>query len=69
MRCTRPAQVLEVARGYGLTRATHYSDYARSHPTVNPFRAAKEAGTSHTAVANPTVSGGGGPLSPKRKGI
>lgn len=45
-------KVLEVAASYGLQKAIHYSDYAVEHPTVNPFRAAMEAGTSHTAVAN-----------------
>lgn len=50
------AKVLEVAASYGLKKAVHYSDYAVQNPTVNPFRAAMEAGTSHTAVANATKS-------------
>jgi len=45
----------EVAASYGLKHVTHYSDYARTHPSVNPFRAAQQAGTSHTAVANSTA--------------
>ena len=49
-------KVKEVALKYGLKRAVHYSDYAIMNPTVNPFRAAKEAGTSHTAVANTAVA-------------
>jgi len=48
-------KVMEVARKYGLTKAEHYSDYAVKHGTVNPFRAAKEAGT-HTAVGNKSTS-------------
>lgn len=48
-------KVIEVAKSYGLAKAIHYSDYAIENPTVNPFRAAMEAGTSHTAVANKTV--------------
>ncbi len=44
-------RVLEVAASYGLKRAVHYQDYARKHSTLNPFRQAKEDGTSHTAVA------------------
>ena len=44
-------KVLEVAHNYGLKHATHYQDYAIKHDTVNPFRAAKSGGTSHTAVA------------------
>ena len=51
-----PAEkVKEVAATYGLKHAVHYSDYARAHPSINPFRVAREAGTSHTAVANTTV--------------
>jgi len=49
-------KVLNVAAGYGLKNVTHYSDYAITHPNVNPFRSAKEAGTSHTAVDNKSVS-------------
>lgn len=49
-------KVKDVAKSYGLTKAIHYSDYAVDNPTVNPFRAAQEAGTSHTAVANKTVA-------------
>ena len=45
-------KVVEVAERYGLTRAVHYSDYAKMHPTINAFRQAREAGRSHTAVAN-----------------
>ena len=44
-------KVLEVAHGYGLKYATHYQDYAIKNDTINPFRAAKSGGTSHTAVA------------------
>jgi len=44
-------KVLEVAHSYGLTYATHYQDYAIKNDTINPFRAAKAGGTSHTAVA------------------
>jgi ribonucleotide monophosphatase NagD (HAD superfamily) len=44
-------KVLEVAHSYGFTLATHYQDYAIKHDTVNPFRAAKAGGTSHTAVS------------------
>jgi len=44
-------KVLEVAHNYGLKHAVHYSDYAVTHYNINPFRAAKEGGTSHTAVA------------------
>ena len=47
-------KVLEVAAAYGLKKAIHYSDYAVQNPSVNPFRAAMESGTSHTAVANAT---------------
>ena len=51
-----PAEkVKEVAATYGLKHAVHYSDYAKAHPSINPFRVAREAGTSHTAVANTTV--------------
>ena len=51
-----PAEkVKEVAATYGLKYAVHYSDYAKTHSTVNPFRVAREGGTSHTAVANATV--------------
>jgi hypothetical protein len=51
-----PAEkVKEVAATYGLKCAVHYSDYAKTHSTVNPFRVAREGGTSHTAVANATV--------------
>ena len=46
----------EVAASYGLKHVTHYSDYARVHPTLNPFRVAREAGTSHTAVANKSAA-------------
>ena len=46
-------KVLEVAHKYGLQYATHYQDYAIKHDTINPFRAAKEGGTSHTAVRTP----------------
>ena len=46
----------EVAASYGLKHVTHYSDYARAHPTLNPFRVAREAGTSHTAVANKSAA-------------
>jgi HAD superfamily hydrolase (TIGR01456 family) len=49
-------KVMEVAAQYGLKKATHYSDYAIRHSSVNPFRAAKESGTSHTAVANKTTA-------------
>lgn len=53
-------KVLEVAKNYGIN-ATHYQDYAIEHDTINPFRAAKMAGTSHTAVAvasaKPTFTG------------
>ena len=45
-------KVMAVAAKYGLTKAVHYQDYAISHPSVNPFRAAKQTGASHTAVAN-----------------
>jgi len=45
-------KVLNVAASYGLTRVTHYEDYATMHATINPFRQARKAGTSHTAVAN-----------------
>lgn len=45
-------KVLEVARNYGLKHAVHYSDYAITHYNINPFRAAKDGGRSHTAVAN-----------------
>ena len=48
-------KVLEVAKAYGLTHAVHYEDYAITNSTVNGFRAAKHAGTSHTAVARPTA--------------
>jgi HAD superfamily hydrolase (TIGR01456 family) len=48
-------KVKYVAQSYGLSKAVHYSDYAVEYPTVNPFRAAQEAGTSHTAVANKSV--------------
>ena len=41
-------KVLEVAKNYGIN-ATHYQDYAIEHDTINPFRAAKMAGTSPTA--------------------
>jgi len=44
-------KVLEVAHNYGLKHATHYQDYAITNDTINPFRAAKDKGTSHTAVA------------------
>ena len=44
-------KVLEVANNYGFKYATHYQDYAIKHDTINPFRAAKAGGTSHTAVA------------------
>ena len=44
-------KVLEVAHNYGLKHATHYQDYAIKNDTINPFRAAKAGGTSHTAVA------------------
>lgn len=50
--------VLNVAKSYGFTRVTHYTDYAIMHPTVNPFRQAMEAATSHTAVANATQKKG-----------
>lgn len=51
-----PAEkVKEVAASYGLKHAIHYSDYAKTHSSINPFRVAREAGTSHTAVANTTV--------------
>jgi HAD superfamily hydrolase (TIGR01456 family) len=48
-------KVKEVAKSYGLEKAIHYSDYAVQNPTVNPFRAAMEADTSHTAVANKSI--------------
>ncbi len=39
-----PAEkVKDVARGYGWLRAVHVSDYITSHPTVDPFGAAKQA--------------------------
>ena len=44
-------KVLEVANNYGFKHATHYQDYAIKNDTINPFRAAKAGGTSHTAVA------------------
>lgn len=44
-------KVLEVAHNYGFKYATHYQDYAIKNDTLNPFRAAKQGGTSHTAVA------------------
>jgi len=49
-------KVLEVAHNYGLKYAVHYSDYAIRHDKINPFRAAKEGGRSHTAVANSTIA-------------
>lgn len=49
-------KVLEVAHNYGLKHAVHYSDYAITHYNINPFRAAKEGGKSHTAVANASSS-------------
>jgi len=55
----------EVAASYGLKHVTHYSDYARAHPSVNPFRAAQQSGTSHTAVAN---SSSVAAMSPQKKG-
>ena len=48
-------KVRDVAATYGLKHAVHYSDYARAHPSINPFALARESGTSHTAVANTTV--------------
>ena len=39
-------KVLEVAHNYGLKHATHYQDYAITNDTINPFRAAKDKGTS-----------------------
>jgi HAD superfamily hydrolase (TIGR01456 family) len=62
------AKVLEVAKNYGIN-ATHYQDYAIENDTVNPFRLAKQGGTSHTAVA--VASGkanfsGKEPTSPRR---
>ena len=51
-------KVVEVAERYGLTRAVHYSDYAKMHPTINAFRQARESGRSHTAVANATLAKG-----------
>lgn len=48
-------KVKNVAATYGLKHAVHYSDYARAHPSINPFALARESGTSHTAVANTTV--------------
>jgi HAD superfamily hydrolase (TIGR01456 family) len=45
-------KVLQVAQSYGLKKAVHYQDYAKLHHTINPFRAAREDGASHTAVAN-----------------
>ena len=48
-------KVKDVAATYGLKHAVHYSDYARAHPSINPFALARESGTSHTAVANTTV--------------
>jgi len=60
-------KVLEVARTYGLKHAVHYSDYAIQHPTVNPFRQAMEAGTSHTAVANATKASGGMKMTSSQK--
>ena len=61
-------KVLEVARNYGIN-STHYQDYAIENDTINPFRAAKSGGTSHTAVAvasaKPTFSGKEAPHSPR----
>ena len=51
-------KVLNVAAQYGLKHVTHYTDYAITHKHVNPFRAAKESGKSHTAVDNATAKTG-----------
>ena len=64
-------KVLEVAHSYGLKYATHYQDYAIENDSINPFRAAKSGGTSHTAVAvasSKTSFSGKEPTSPKRAG-
>jgi len=58
-------KVLEVAKSYGLKRVTHYSDYARTHSTVNPFRSAVMSGRSHTAVDNATKSDAKAPVQDK----
>lgn len=49
-------KVKNVAATYGLKNAVHYSDYAITHASVNPFRAAKDSGHSHTAVDNKSAA-------------